>query len=529
MDRPRPTFAHLDRSLALTGAILVPALLVTLVPEVEVRVVAPGLDLVVDTVTTMATLAVAMLAWARFRDRGQRAALFQAAAFTVLALARAIAASLALLTLDGAAGSVPTLSGTDALYVSTFARLMAAGLLIIGGATTIRSERYGRPLVVMVLPLAALVVAVVLAPWWVPLLPPLVGSSIPTAPGSTPGLPHPTPANVLLQSAGAAMFAFAAALSRRRHRQDGAVMDGYLAVGLVIAAFAQMHLAFHPSTRSGVMASGDLLYLAFDVILLLGILAETRAHIVSLREANLGLERLKDAEVRRAAIEERARLSRELHDGLAQDLWLAKLKLSRLAALPDLAPEATVLCDELEDAVDSGLAEARQAVLALRVVDQPNASFAELMGRYIDDFGDRFGLRAEFACGDDVPRLATRAEAELLRIAQEALTNVRRHADATVVRVRVEVVGGRVVLTIRDNGRGFDQGAIGEAGFGLTSMRERAALIGARFSVTSRDHDGTCVTVDLPAPAPPAPAGGAVPPADSAAAVEPRPVVGVAP
>ncbi len=240
--------------------------------------------------------------------------------------------------------------------------------------------------------------------------------------------------------------------------------------------------------------------LAFDVILLLGIQAETGAYVVSLRRANLGLERLKDAEVRRAAIEERARLSRELHDGLAQDLWLAKLKVSRLAAIPDLGPEASIVCDELGAAIDAGVAEARQAVMALRVAQQPGASFAGLLGRCVDDFADRFGVRAEFACGD-VPRLTTRVEAELLRITQEALSNVRRHADATVVWVRVEVAGDRVVLTVRDNGRGFDPTAVGETGFGLTSMRERASLIGAQLAIESRPRDGSCVTVALPLPA----------------------------
>jgi signal transduction histidine kinase len=495
------TLDRLDRILLVSVAILAVTFFVTLIPEVEVRVVAPGLDLVVDTITTLVTLAVAGLAWARFRDRGQRVALFQAAAFSVLAVARAIAAALALWSLDAAAGMPPVRSGEDALYVSTLARLMAAALLV-AGAVSLGGRGFRRPGLVVALPVACMVVAVVLAPIWVPLMPPLVGAIAPAGPGSPPhDLPHATPANVLLQVAGAALFSWAAVLCRRRYRRDRSVADEYLAVGLVVAALAQLHLAFHPSAYAGVMTSGDLLYLAFDVILLLGILAETRAYIVGLRQANLSLERLKDAEVERAAIEERARLSRELHDGLAQDLWLAKLGIGRLTSLPDLSPEAQRLCDELDHAIDSGLAEARQAVMALRATDRPDQTFCEQLGRYVDEFGDRFGIRAELECGPDLPRLATRVEAELLRIVQEALSNVRRHADATVVRVRAGVAAEFVVVDVRDNGRGFDPAAAGDGGFGLTSMRERAALIGARLSIASRLRDGTLVTVEVPVPA----------------------------
>jgi nitrate/nitrite-specific signal transduction histidine kinase len=65
----------------------------------------------------------------------------------------------------------------------------------------------------------------------------------------------------------------------------------------------------------------------------------------------------------------------------------------------------------------------------------------------------------------------------------------------------VEVVGDRLVLTVRDNGQGFDTGAAGEGGFGLTSMRERASLIDGRISISSRPRDGTLVSIDLPVPA----------------------------
>jgi signal transduction histidine kinase len=216
------------------------------------------------------------------------------------------------------------------------------------------------------------------------------------------------------------------------------------------------------------------------------------------------------AEIDRAALEERARLARELHDGLAQDLWLAKLKAGRLSALVTLEEGGMALCAELESAIDAGLADARQAVMALRVSAQgSDAPLADLLGRYIDDFGDRFGLRVEFACPAGFPQLDHRAEAELLRIAQEALNNVRRHADATVVRVSLDRTPEGVVLSIRDNGRGFDPAALVDGGYGLSSMKERATIINALLTITSREQGGTDVTVSAPGIALPGPASAA--------------------
>jgi signal transduction histidine kinase len=482
--------------MATAAVLLAAALVVGLAASVEVRLLAPGLDVAFDTVTTLVTLAVAALAWQRYRDRGQRTALFETSAFLVLSVSNAILAIEALVGIDRTSGPGPMPLGQGALYVATAARLTAAVLLVLGEAPAIRPMGTRWPRLVAFGPAAVLVAVAAVAPAWLDRLPPLVDAAV--APGAqAPAAPAPTAVNVLLQVSGACLFFIGAYLARRRALHGGAVSERYLAVGLVVAGFAQLHLAFSPSAYAGMMTSGDLLYLAFDVILLLGIEAETRAYVMELRRANVGLERLRDAEVGRAAVEERARLSRELHDGLAQDLWFAKLKVGRLAGLPGLDAEARAICGELDEAIDTSLTEARQAFMALRVVGDVDASFCELMGRYVDDYGDRFGIRTEFTCADGVPRLDTRVEAELLRIAQEALSNVRRHADATVVRVDVGSADGGVRLSVRDNGRGFDPAKITGRGFGLTSMAERAALVGGRFTIESRPRDGTRVTVEV--------------------------------
>jgi signal transduction histidine kinase len=120
------------------------------------------------------------------------------------------------------------------------------------------------------------------------------------------------------------------------------------------------------------------------------------------------------------------------------------------------------------------------------------------MVRYVDDFEDRFGLHVEFDCVGDLPTMPVRTQAELLRIAQEALANARRHADATVVRIQAALQDGWVRMSVVDNGRGFDKAAIGANSFGLAAMRERAALIGAELEVRSAPGEGTRIQVLAP-------------------------------
>ena len=102
-------------------------------------------------------------------------------------------------------------------------------------------------------------------------------------------------------------------------------------------------------------------------------------------------------------------------------------------------------------AIESALAEARQAILALRPAE--GGSFAEVVQRYVADFSDRFGIPAECRCDAAADRLSPRAQAELLRIVQEALANVRKHADATLVRVELTEAGEGLELRVTDNGR----------------------------------------------------------------------------
>jgi signal transduction histidine kinase len=474
------------------------------VPALHVHVVAPSLDLVLDTLATVVTLAVALLGWVRFRERGEPMAVFQAAAFLVLAVANGLTVILVITGLDQQVGLALAAPGQAPLYAFTFARVFAAALLVLGGIASIRARRVEHAPDIVLGSAAAMLLIIALAQAGADRLPSLGSIGVLGLQGVAPGagslLPTPVPLGAAIQVLGAALFLWAAGLSRRLHRRDGRIGDAYLAIGLVFAAFAQVDAAAAPSVYTGLATSGDILKLAFDVILLLGIQAEARAALSRLQRAHADQARLQVVELEHAALEERARLSRELHDGLAQNLWLAKLKTGRLAALPDLGPQGRALAGELGEAIDAGLVEAQQAVAALRLSAEPTGTLSEVMSRSVDEFADRFGLRAEFEGQAGLPRLSPRAQAEALRIIQEALSNVRRHADATVVRVRTVVEDGRLVMIVHDNGRGFDPAAVGRSAFGLASMRERAALIGGELRIESRPLDGTRISLFVPVP-----------------------------
>jgi signal transduction histidine kinase len=258
-----------------------------------------------------------------------------------------------------------------------------------------------------------------------------------------------------------------------------------------------LHFAIDPVVASGVVTSTDALRLLFYLILVLGIQAEIGGDLKALRRANAELHRLREVDAANATLAERTRLAREIHDGLAQDLWYAKLKQGRLTQSTSLDAEAKTTAGEVLNAIDSALAEARQAVMAMRVDPTAASSLEEVLRSYVEDFSDRFGIRAEYQADGTLQRLPPRTEAEVLRIVQEALNNVRRHADATLVRVRSEQAGATSRISVTDNGRGFDLTAVPPGSYGLRGMRERADLVGASLDIRSRPQDGTRVSIDV--------------------------------
>ena len=472
---------------------------VATVPAAAAALVNDRFDITIVTAGTLVSGAVAALDWARGRVANDPAALLRSSAFAVLALLNAVTLVAGLVGADAALGASLDDPGQLPIVAGVVGRGVAAILLVMAGWTAISRTVPGlRPVWVFLGPAAAvllLLVAAALSQEYLPVLaPPAVLEALARDP-TAPLAPGAAPLLVVIQSVIGAGFVGAALLAHRAFRRSGRSADALLAAGLVVAAFSQVHSAIHPGSFSGVVTIGDLLRLAFYGLLLIGVVAESRDDLADLRAATIEVRRLAATEFAAAALEERARLAREIHDGLAQDLWYAKLKHSRLAQMAGLAGEARQLSEEVDDAIDNALAEARHAVAAMRQGSQ-SGPLLEMLARHVDDFADRFALRAELTTDGRAPEIGARAQAELLRIVQEAMTNVRKHADATVVRVDVST-DGELRLTIADNGRGFRPEAVG-SGFGLESMRQRAELIGANLTVSSEPQGGTRIQLTMP-------------------------------
>lgn len=207
-----------------------------------------------------------------------------------------------------------------------------------------------------------------------------------------------------------------------------------------------------------------------------------------------------------AVLEERYRLSREMHDGLAQTLGCLGMELERLerrlAAGAIGANRDSSLRAELA-ALRHDVAEAyldvREAIDGLRLpIDQPGG-VARALQELVDGFAERTGLQAECVCTDVPEDVPPEAALHLLRITQEALANVRRHAQARHPRVQLTRVDGLLELTVADDGRGFEPTLPGERRHhGLATMRERARSLGGQFSLATSPGQGTRVVVRLP-------------------------------
>jgi signal transduction histidine kinase len=196
---------------------------------------------------------------------------------------------------------------------------------------------------------------------------------------------------------------------------------------------------------------------------------------------------------------ERSRIAREIHDTLAQGYVGISVQLEVLAELlkqKKLENAATQL-DQTRAYVREGLADARQSIWALRTPDAGDATLPAKM-RQMADAAAGNGLASRFSVFGAYRALPAETERELLRIAQEAIHNVKRHAAASEVRVQIEYEPEALVLEVKDNGRGGAMERGQQAGhFGMTGMRERAAAIGGTLEVESEAGKGTTVRLEV--------------------------------
>lgn len=204
----------------------------------------------------------------------------------------------------------------------------------------------------------------------------------------------------------------------------------------------------------------------------------------------------------KAVLGERNRIAREIHDTLAQGYVGISVQLEVLAELLRLnkVERAQTQLDTVRGHVREGLAEARQSIWALRSQDSSEKTLPVTLRRTTEHAGGH-GLEASFSVFGAYRPLAPGTEREILRVAQEALHNVKKHAGARHVTVRLDYGPAEIALEVRDDGRGFAADAEAEPGhYGLTGMRERAAAVGGTLEVESAEGSGTMVRLHVPTP-----------------------------
>jgi signal transduction histidine kinase len=304
------------------------------------------------------------------------------------------------------------------------------------------------------------------------------------------------PALLLIHGVGALAFLVAAlGLALRALRREDELM-AWFSAGAVLAAFAYLNYAIFPSIYSSWVHIGDLLRIAFYVVLLLGALREIDRNR---REASEALQ-----------LAERQRLSRDLHDGLTQDLaFLAgRLQDLRVSARSRGEEEAGLLA-MLSEGAQRALDEARAVTASF--ASTPRTQLAEALKRTAEEVANREGGRAK-VCIQPGLEVSDDVQEALTRIVREGVTNAVRHGGGArhrrratdppserskLTNVEVTLIAhDGLELVIKDDGRGFQGDPAG--GFGVQSIRQRAAAHGGSVSAESKLGEGAVVTVRLP-------------------------------
>jgi len=453
MRTPRATYLAWVRDEVLLVALLGAGLTFFLArPELRDPYDLPSLRLFVDTCVLLVALIVSVLAFVRFSLERRRFDLLLLGGFFLTA-AGTLAFSVAP-ALDG--GPIRPVE----LWAGTGARLAAALLIAAAPFHPGVATRTEALLLAVGLPLA-------LAALWA------------VCRGVEESLPLLSPAHSqpkLLTAALAlqALLMLAALVGfGLRYRARGEDLDRWLAFGATIWLFAELHAVLTPPLSSEYVSQGDFLRVVSYGVLLVGVWRAISA-----------------AEFGRAVAEERGRVAREIHDGLAQYLFAISTQTSMLAggaSVEDVLPR-------LREAAAAAQQEARFAVLALSSAGG-TAPFDAALNRYVGVLtaDDQLDVDLEIEPGVE---LGPDEQIEIFRIVQEGLANVRRHADARRAAVLIGCRNGERVVRIVDDGRGFDEGT-DQPGHGLRNIRARAAAIGGGFRLATTPGGGTALEVVL--------------------------------
>jgi signal transduction histidine kinase len=425
-------------------------------PELQPTYELPQLRLVLQTVITLASAIVALLAATRFAVDRRRLDLLLASGFTVAA-GSTFAFSI-----------VPILGGQPQHRTEAWAaiggRMLATALIAAAAFARGRTRSAHGAVAETVASLGLVLVSLwLVARWAGPLLPPLASQD-------RQDPPFLLTLALSLQALLSLVSVVGFTLRFRNRARD---LDRWIALGMTLFLFASLNYVLSPLLASGSVSAGDFLRILAYGVLLMGVWRAIRS-----------------SEFGRAVAEERARVAREIHDGLAQYLFAVSTHASMLESG---APVDEVL-PRLQEAATAAQQEARFAVLALSSAGG-SAPFDAALRRYVEFLTADGKLDVELEI-DPAIALAPDEQIEVFRIVQEGLANVRKHAEATSAEVTIAERAGQRVVRIRDDGDGFDE-ASRRAGQGLKNIRARTASIDGGFTLTSWPGWGTELEVVL--------------------------------
>ncbi|HYY34176.1 MAG TPA: sensor histidine kinase [Gaiellaceae bacterium] len=448
-------------------------LLTSALAVVDVARRSPSLHTSLETAIAVISVAAAHLVHGRFRESSARTDLLLFYSLAVFAITNLLFAALP-------AAVATTYPDGIATWAPTLGALVGAGLLLASALASdrpaaahlaARVDRLGGALVTVVA-----VGAIIL----------LAEAGRPIGPGFNPSRwgwddlgVHPEVGLQVLISALFLAAGFTFASRAQRHTSDRLL--GWIAAGSVLAAFARVNYFIFPSLYSNWVYTGDALRMFFYLLLFVGAAREIR-----------GYQRLAaDA----AVLEERRRIARDLHDGLAQELAYITAQTKKLARMTAASVDDRRQVDHLARAAERALDESRRAIAALaQPVAQPLATALAEEAMMV---AARADATVELDLAPDV-EVEPVAREMLLRIVREGVANAARHGGAGKILVQLSN-GSGLHLRIVDDGVGFDSAEAAKEGrFGLTSMRDRARSIGGEFHLKTRPGGGTEIEVVLP-------------------------------
>lgn len=454
---------------ALTSAGWLFGMLVTALvlwsPWLQFGVYSPSGHLVLESVDACVAILAAFLVFGRYLRRRWMTDLLLAEGLVLLAVG-----GLGMSTLARVLPGTPS-DGTVDIWLPLGLRVAGAAL-ILGGALawsrqTVgglnRGWAIGAPLV------GAAGFVVVMA---------LIGTQLPPAvtrpaPGEIVGVAlveHPL--LILSHSLAAICLLTASVIFTVRSSREGDDLFRWLGPACAVGGFARIHYALFPTQYSDWLYTGDVLRTGFYLLLLVGAATE--------------LTRYWTATARAAVLEDRARLARELHDGLVQELVYVR---SVAHDIPTNEPAR----DLVIGGVDRALDESRAAVHALGTT--PDETLGYVLHRAAQDQASRYAVRLEVDVDDSVDVNASHHHT-LTRIVREAISNAVRHGGAQRVCIRLARQERTRELVIEDDGSGFDPASVASgAGYGVRSMTERAAALPGRLDIQSERGRGSVVRV----------------------------------